>query len=220
MPRPQVMQHMRSSANRAIHICRQVVSSAWQHVLVTNAITDDCYVSNKTRERGYTMPLYLLPEKAGGLDFALQHNWSAGKDGRTPNLSEAFVKDFGGRLGLEFVTDGQGNLRTTFGPEDVFHYLYAVLYGSEYRSRYAEFLKIDFPIGGYQVCEKWLKDRQAKGGKNPRPGRVLTDEDIAHYQKIVVALNETIRIMKEIDEVIDQHGGWPDAFATKDGDNA
>ncbi len=47
-----------------------------------------------------------------------------------------------------------------------------------------------------------------------RPGRVLTDEDINHYQKIVVALSETIRIMAEIDEVIDAHGGWPDAFMT------
>lgn len=37
-------------------------------------------------------------------------------------------------------------------------------------------------------------------------------EDIAHHQKIVVALNETIRIMKEIDEVIELHRGWPDAF--------
>ena len=46
----------------------------------------------------------------------------------------------------------------------------------------------NFHIGGYQVCEKWLKNRQAKGGKNPRPGRVLTNEDIAHYQKIIVAL--------------------------------
>lgn len=72
----------------------------------------------------------------------------------------------------------------------------------------------NFHIGGYKVCEKWLKDRQAKGGKNPRPGRTLTDEDIAHYQKIIVAISETIRIMGEIDEVIDQHGGWPDAFAT------
>ncbi len=72
----------------------------------------------------------------------------------------------------------------------------------------------NFHIGGYQVCEKWLKDRQAKGGKNPRPGRVLTDKDIDHYQRIVVALSETIRIMAEIDEVIDAHGGWPDAFVT------
>ena len=74
----------------------------------------------------------------------------------------------------------------------------------------------NFHIGGYQVCEKWLKDRQAKGGKNPRPGRVLTDEDIDHYQKIVVALSETIRIMAEIDEVIEAHGGWPGAFQTND----
>ena len=72
----------------------------------------------------------------------------------------------------------------------------------------------NFHIGGYQVCEKWLKDRQAKGGKNPRPGRVLTDVDIEHYQKIVVALSETIRIMAEIDEVIEAHGGWPGAFQT------
>lgn len=61
----------------------------------------------------------------------------------------------------------------------------------------------NFHIGGYQVCEKWLKDRK---------GRVLSDEDIAHYHKIVVALSETIRLMAEIDEVIDAHGGWPAAF--------
>ena len=62
----------------------------------------------------------------------------------------------------------------------------------------------NFHIGGYQVCGKWLKDRK---------GRVLTEDDIAHYQKIVVALSETIRLMQEIDEVIDAHGGWPGAFA-------
>ena len=61
----------------------------------------------------------------------------------------------------------------------------------------------DFHIGGYQVCHKWLKDRK---------GRTLSDEDIAHYQKIVVALSETIRLMAAIDVVIEAHGGWPDAF--------
>ena len=70
----------------------------------------------------------------------------------------------------------------------------------------------EFRVGGYQVCEKWLKVRQARGGKRPHPGRVLTDEDIAHYQKVVVALAETIRLMEEIDEVIEEYGGWPDAF--------
>lgn len=36
--------------------------------------------------------------------------------------------------------------------------------------------------------------------------------DIAHYQRVVVALNETIRLMAEIDQVIEAHGGWPGAF--------
>lgn len=58
----------------------------------------------------------------------------------------------------------------------------------------------NFYIGGYQVCHKWLKDRK---------GRTLSDADILHYCKIVTALHETIRIMAEIDEVIEEHGGWP-----------
>jgi hypothetical protein len=57
-----------------------------------------------------------------------------------------------------------------------------------------------FTIGGYQVCHKWLKDRK---------GRTLSFEDLHHYQRVVVALAETIRLMGEIDAVIDSHGGWP-----------
>ena len=68
-----------------------------------------------------------------------------------------------------------------------------------------------YRIGDHQVCEKWLK---ARGPKKGKPGRTLSKEDIAHYQKIVVAISETIRIQKEIDEVIEAHGGWPGAFAT------
>jgi len=63
----------------------------------------------------------------------------------------------------------------------------------------------NFNIGGYQVCEKWLKDRRE---------RKLSKGDVAHYQRIVVAIGETIRLMKKIDEVIEKHGGWPDAFAS------
>jgi SOS-response transcriptional repressor LexA len=65
----------------------------------------------------------------------------------------------------------------------------------------------NFRIGAYQVCEKWLKDRK---------GRTLTKDDIAHYHKIIVALSETIRLMKQIDEVIEQYDGWPGAFQTED----
>jgi len=49
-----------------------------------------------------------------------------------------------------------------------------------------------FFIGGYQPAQKWLKDRK---------GRALSFDDIMHYQKIIVALTETERIMKEVDGV-------------------
>ncbi len=209
-----------------------------------------------------------------------------------------FVADFAEKLGLEFVPDGRGDLEATFGPEDVFDYIYAVFHSPSYRERYAEFLKIDFPrvpltsdrekfrklvrlggelvalhllespllarpatrypvvgdnrvekgypkyfapgeevgpgsgskggdgdgavlevgrvyinksqyfeglppqvwefqVGGYQVCDKWLKDRR---------GRQLSYDDLTHYQKVVVALKETIRLMEEVDSAV---GEWP-----------
>ena len=61
-PRPDVMRHMLAGENLALHVCRQTISTTWGHVLITNAITDDCYVSNKTKERGYTCPLYVYPQ--------------------------------------------------------------------------------------------------------------------------------------------------------------
>lgn len=50
----------------------------------------------------------------------------------------------------------------------------------------------NFYIGGYQPAQKWLKDRK---------DRELQIDDIRHYMKIVVALAETDRLMKEIDKI-------------------
>jgi hypothetical protein len=55
----------------------------------------------------------------------------------------------------------------------------------------------NFQIGGYRVCEKWLKNRK---------GRKLTYDDLQHWQRIVVAITETMRLTKEIDALIP---GWP-----------
>ncbi|GAG98596.1 unnamed protein product, partial [marine sediment metagenome] len=64
---------------------------------------------------------------------------------RRPNLNPEFIKAVLGKLGLKFVPDGKGDLKETFGPEDIFNYAYAIFHSPTYRSRYAEFLKIDFP---------------------------------------------------------------------------
>ena len=55
----------------------------------------------------------------------------------------------------------------------------------------------EFHIGGYQVLQKWLKDRK---------GRKLSNDDITHYQRVVVAIKETIRLMAEVDKAIPN---WP-----------
>jgi hypothetical protein len=49
-----------------------------------------------------------------------------------------------------------------------------------------------FYIGGYQPAQKWLKDRK---------DRPLGFEDILHYQKMIVALTETDRLMQAIDSI-------------------
>jgi predicted helicase len=254
----------------------------------------------------FPLYLYTTPETTRGTLFATQET------SREPNLAPAFIRDITARLGLKFIKDGLGDLTTSLGPEDIFHYAYAVFHSPTYRSRYAEFLKIDFPrlplttnlslfrhlcqfgadlvalhlleddypaaswnraihdssfiihhspfaspaatfverqtgttvgsmskssaydkgrvyldtsnrarssyfegvpeevwnfhIGGYQVCHKWLYDRRGSGGE---PGRTLNPEDIEHYRRVVVALKETMRLMAEIDAVIEDHGGWP-----------
>ena len=53
----------------------------------------------------------------------------------------------------------------------------------------------EFKIGGYQVLDKWLKDRK-------KAKRTLSFDDVLHYQKIVIALKETIQLMEEIDQLI------------------
>jgi type I restriction-modification system DNA methylase subunit len=272
-PRRRVMGHMTAGTNVGLSVGRagQVIGGEdWNIVLCTREITE----FNLFRRGGNNVaPLYLYPGE-GQADMDYQH-WPRGRQGRVPNLSREFVEELGRRAKLEFVSDGRGDLKGTFGPEDIFHYIYAVFHSPEYRRRYAEFLKIDFPrvpwppnkrlfgklcgvgrqlvdlhlmeaevlederkwpafaiegtdevekgypkyvakaqqakkarvyinkeqyfegvqpevwefhIGGYQVCEKWLKDRR---------GRKLQFDDIRHYQKIAVALAETIRLMKQ-----------------------
>jgi hypothetical protein len=58
----------------------------------------------------------------------------------------------------------------------------------------------NFYIGGYQVCQKWLKDRK---------GRQLNFDDLTHYQNIISILAATIEIMAEIDQIIENNGGFP-----------
>lgn len=290
--RKRVSRHILDGKNVALSIPRATeIKRGWEHVFCSRQLIQHHTVSLK--EVNYIFPLWLEP------------TWPEKR--RSSNLSPIALRSISSTTGLALLEreeglaertdscdwDGRGDLKATFGPRDIFDFIYAILHSNIYRTRYADFLKSDFAripltppidlfraltrfgseivalhlmespklddlittytdpknpkverigwsentvwlnaaatkkgqratpgtigfrgvpeavwnfhIGGYQVCEKWLKDRK---------GRTLSDDDINHYQKIVVALSETIRIMKEIDEVIEEHGGWPDAFSS------
>ena len=127
MPRGEVMRHM-LQPNLGFVSVRQVPSGSWQHILAVDLVSDDCYVSNKTRERGYLYPLYLHPDSEKHDLFSLNE---AGQ--RVANLAPKLVEA----------------LKSTFkkepSPEQIFRYIYALLYSNAYRKKYAEFLKTDFP---------------------------------------------------------------------------
>jgi len=278
-PRQNVMRHMLEGENVGLISARSNKSGASDHFFCSRLITEAKCGESTTQS--YLFPLYLYPKeensnngKGGGNGNGYQMLIAEPKakygKKRRPNLNPEFVKEMAAALKMEFVEDGKGDLKKTFGPEDIFDYIYAVFHSPNYRKRYAEFLKSDFPrvplaedakqfrklaslggelvalhlmespklerlitkynvngdhlvdnrmryvdaqkrvyingeqffagvpkdvwefqIGGYQVCEKWLKDRK---------GRKLTVDEIGHYQRIVTALSETIRLMKEIDK--------------------
>ncbi|MFN6158574.1 MAG: type ISP restriction/modification enzyme [Dolichospermum sp.] len=239
--------------NLTLMASRQQSEIGFYHIFITNNLGDCNALSLNSRERNYYFPLYTYPNTENK-----QTNLFLEK---TPNLSPKF---------LEAIKEKLGKIPT---PEQIFYYAYAIFHSPTYRTRYAGFLKIDFPrlpltsnqnlfnslaikgeelvnlhlmksdtlnnlmttyqtiednrvsevtynselqrvyinkqsyftnipphiwefkIGGYQVLDKWLKDR-----KNAK--RQLSTEEINHYQKIVISLTETFRIMEEIDRII------------------
>ncbi len=138
-----VMRHLRER-NVALVLGRLGAATGaetWDVAFVTSTLIDQ----NIYRRGGGTVfPLYLYPDPARPILLQADPYMEAG-DGRRPNLAPALISDFARRLRLAWIPDGKGDRINTFGPEDVFAYVYAILHAPSYRERYNEFLKEDFP---------------------------------------------------------------------------
>ena len=138
-PRQKVMRHMLAGTNLGLIFMRQVaLHDAYSHFAVSRAMVDNRAFYSSRGIMSFA-PLYTYPseqEIAQGL-------YKLGE--RQPNLSPEFIDTVEKTLGLRFVSDGQGDLYQTLGPEDVFHYIYAVFHSPTYRERYNQFLRVDFP---------------------------------------------------------------------------
>lgn len=254
--RDEVARHLLLEKNVSLMWTRPLSPNYEFSVLAGNSIPHQCVIGSKTAGAGasYFAPLYIYSDVEIPQETTIQEQ-------KSPNFSIKFSSEIKAKLGY------------TPTPEAIFYYIYAIFHSPTYRSRYAEFLKIDFPrvpltrndalfrqlatygeqlvalhlmksptldrpitqfieqggnaivdvghpkyangkvtinkkgdgfegvpsavwnfyVGGYPVCAKWLKDRK---------GRTLSPDDITHYQRIVVALSETITLMAAIDQAI------------------
>jgi predicted helicase len=133
-----------SKGSLALITSRLTKGEKFAHVQCTRTIFEVICMSPKTSNNGFGFPLYLYPKEGTDL-FDIKTLPAAAPAGRRANLSNEFVDDLKARLKFDWVSDGIGDLKKTFGPENVFHYIYAVLHSPQYRKRYSGFLKIDFP---------------------------------------------------------------------------
>jgi len=134
--RERVSKHLRAGSNLGLISVRQVAEGVFSHALVCKSLVESrITISNKGI--GFVLPLWLEPE------------WP--ETSRVPNLSASALRQLATSTGLALAQqseyekrDGRGDLKSKFGPRDVFDFVYALLHSNQYRERYADFLKIDF----------------------------------------------------------------------------
>ena len=139
MPRPGVMRNMLMRKNIGLMFMRQVsLDGDYTHFAATRYIMEG-RVFYSSQGSASIAPLYYLPKEQTSPQGHLPlESWK-------PNLDNSYIETLEEALRLRFTPDGPGDLSSTFGPEDVFHYIYAVFHSPTYRQRYDAFLRIDFP---------------------------------------------------------------------------
>jgi type I restriction-modification system DNA methylase subunit len=151
--RREVMCHMMQE-NLGLLTCRQQNKIGFYHAFVCDTIAESCVVSNKTREINYLFPLYLYkvknnPGKRHSDNVVMLFEPKTDYGSRKPNLSPALIEQL------------NKNYKKTPTPEQILFYIYAILYSNTYRTKYTEFLKIDFPripfTQRYKIFSKMAK---------------------------------------------------------------
>ena len=119
--RPEVMRHMLAGQNMGLVTVRQVKAGrTWQHCFVSTNLIESTFVSNKTGEITYLYPTH-------------RYDNTVGQTTRNENLNPEFRRWVDDRYAI------------AHSPEDILGCIYAILHSPDYRKRYADFLRTDFP---------------------------------------------------------------------------
>jgi predicted helicase len=144
-PRLELQEHVFNKNNLILGIGRQglaVKDKIW-HLIICSQYTID---TNIFRRGGVnTFPIYIYPSEKEAFLNGNGNGSHKPQPARKANFSPEFIKEVEKRLNLQFIVEGEGDFQQTVSATDVFYYIYAIFHSLTYRSRYAEFLKIDFP---------------------------------------------------------------------------
>jgi predicted helicase len=257
--RRDVMLHMLDNNIGLVARRQMLPNQLMNYFFISEKIIADGVIRSDNKGGESLFPLYIYPNKKSKKNKSIvqimMFEPEVGYESKLPNLS------------LELLEELKSNFNKSISPEEIFYYIYSILYSNTFRKKYEEFLQRDFPripftkdykqfiklgklgkeladlhllkssklsktistfpnkvnkkiekvkyedekvwinkdqyfsnvkpevweyqIGGYQVCEKWLKDRK---------DRTLNLDDIETYCQIVTALSKTIELQKEIDK--------------------
>jgi hypothetical protein len=149
-PTDNISRHMRRPGNIALLTARSVeVASGWNHVLAVTEMAQHHAVS--TKEVNHLFPLWVSEEILGVLT---QHH----------NLNPGVVAEFANRLGLQFEPEAIAT-PNVFGVSEVFDYVLAILHSDEFRQRYFEPLRDDYPRVPLTSNEKLFRKLVELGGE-------------------------------------------------------
>ncbi|MDR1841777.1 MAG: N-6 DNA methylase [Holophagales bacterium] len=173
MPRSDVMRHLVNVNNLALCLIR-INRDDLCTVFVVHQIVDKTIISAK--DNASIFPLYLYPDQDNKQETLPKPNLNM-------DMVEKIAKGLGLRFNMENDLFARGG-RNKFTPIDLFDYIYAVLHSIEYREKYKEFLKIDFPRIPYPTDAHEFR-RLAKLGAELRSLHLMEhpalDKPIAKY---------------------------------------
>ena len=158
-PRSEVMQHMLAGENLALMTPKRVEHvGSWQHAFISNTISGHVTVSLKTID--YIFPLYIYPT-ADRDDLFAQLEPTERQPNLNPNLFASLEKAHGSEP----------------SPEEILHYIYAILHAPTYREKYTEFLRSDFPRVPF-IADRELFTQLAAFGKRLAELHLLTSSEL------------------------------------------
>lgn len=171
-----IMKHL-SKDNLALVATKILSSEQYEHVFISDCISDRCFISNRGREANYFFPLYLY-----NTDVYVPKN-------KKPKLSYGNLmlfdkpKEKEPNIKAEIIQRLSESYKKKIVPEEIFYYIYAVLHSNIYRKKYNEFLKIDFPKIPFSKDGK-LFNKVSKLGKELADLHLLKSEKLENDKSV------------------------------------